>query len=58
MPNSEQNAEECDATKLIVVMQFGNKKRNPIVETTGCKPKPTAYEKILEFVVPKSGTPN
>ena len=24
--------------------------RNPIVETTGCKPKPTAYEKIFKSV--------
>jgi hypothetical protein len=23
---------------------------NPVVETTGCKPKPTAYEKNLEFI--------
>jgi hypothetical protein len=26
------------------------KTENPVVETTGCKPKPTAYEKILEFI--------
>lgn len=27
-----------------------SKIRNPIVETTGCKPKPTAYEKIFKSV--------
>jgi hypothetical protein len=25
-------------------------KRNPVVETTGCKPKPTAYEKFLNIL--------
>jgi hypothetical protein len=39
-----------DINKKLLHGNYGIEKKNPAVETAGCKPKPTAYEKNLELL--------